>query len=135
MTKPAKEMPIRDNMWPDKAYADLDVGIRFPVRVLHAAGFETCQSCQGGKGHAYDRPTVEMISAGDDAEGFGALAALQAYGLPVADIAIRWPIRHGLPYERLWTITFSKTMEDRANERPMFVRCYRAAPEEGERAA
>ena len=124
-TRP-KEMPIRDMMWPDDSYKSLDVGIRFAVRVLHAAGFETCQSCQGGKGHAYDRPTVEMVSTGDDVQGFGALAALQEYGLPVADIAIRWPIRHGLPYERLWTITFRRTMEDRAEEKPMFVHGYRA---------
>jgi hypothetical protein len=119
-------IPIRDMMWPDESYKGLDAGIRFAVRVLHAAGFETCQSCQGGKGHAYDQPTVEMVSTGDDAEGFGALAALQSYGLPVADIAIRWPIRNGLPYERLWTITFRKPMEDRANDKPGFVYGYRA---------
>lgn len=126
MAKRKKEMPIRDKMWPDKSYDGLDVGIRFAVRVLHAAGFETCQSCQGGKGHAYDRPTVEMRSTGDDSEGFGALAALQVYGLPVADIAIRWPVRNGLPYEKLWTITFRTTMEDRANDKPSFVYGYRA---------
>jgi hypothetical protein len=121
-----QEMPLRDKMWPDAAYRDLDAGIRFAVRVLHAAGFETCQSCQGGKGHPYPDPTIEMVSTGDDAMGFGALAALQAYGLPVADISIRWPVRNGLPYERLWAITFYKTMEDRADEKPMFVCSYRA---------
>jgi hypothetical protein len=119
--------PMRDKMWSDKSYENLDPGIRFAVRVLHAAGFETCQSCQGGKGHAYDRPTIEMISTGSDAEGFGALAALQAYGLPVADIAIRWPVRNGLPYERLWCITFTVAMEDRADHKPMFVCGYRSA--------
>jgi hypothetical protein len=46
----------------------------------------------------------------------------------VADIAIRWPIKNGLPFERLWTITFTATMESRANEKPIFVHCYRAQP-------
>lgn len=126
--KRTKQMPVRDHMWPDVAYKGLDPGIRFAVRVLHAAGLDTCQSCQGGKGHPYDQPTVEMVATGDDARGFGALAALHSYGLPVADIAIRWPIRHGLPYEKLWTITFYKTMEDRAGEVPMFINCYRHKP-------
>lgn len=111
-------------MWPDESYKSLDDGIRFAVRVLHAAGFETCQSCQGGPGHSYDEPTVEMISSGSDAQGFGALAALQSYGLPVNAISIQWPVSNGLPYERNWRITFSKTMEDRANDVPMFISRY-----------
>lgn len=119
-------IPIRDMMASEDWYQKLDKGIRFAVRVLHAAGFETCQSCQGGEGHAYDQPTVEMVSTGDDSQGFGALAELQAYGLPIADISIRWPVRNGLPYERLWCITFRKTMEDRANDKPMFVYGYQA---------
>ncbi len=97
------------------------------MRVLHAAGsLETCQSCQGGKGHAYDRPTIDMVARGDDANGFRALAALVEYGLPVADLAILWNIKHGLPYEKLWRITFSETMDARADEKPMFVCSYRA---------
>jgi hypothetical protein len=105
--------------WPEKSYKSLDPGIRFAVRVLHVAGFETCQSCQGGKGHAYSEPTIEMRALADDAVGFGAIAALQQYGLPVADVSIVWPLRNGLPYEKLWRITFFKTMEDRANEAPV----------------
>ena len=119
--------PIRDLMASDDWYQKLDRGIRFAVRVLHAAGFETCQSCQGGKGHAYDEPTIDMVSTGDDAEGFGALAALQSYGLPVNAVAIVWPVRNGLPYERLWRITFHKAMQERANEKPIFVYGYQAA--------
>ena len=126
--KSIKQMPIRDMMAPDDWYLKLDKGIRFAVRVLHASGFETCQSCQGGKGHAYDHATVDMICTGDDAKGFGALAALQAYGLPVDAIAIVWPVQHGLPYEKLWRITFRRHMEDRANDRPMFVSGYRCDP-------
>ena len=112
---------IRDLVWPEKSYQSLDKGIRFAVRVLHAGGFETCQSCQGGRGHAYDRPTVDLIAGGDDALGFGALAALRNYGLPIADVSIVWPVQNGHPYEKLWRVTFSKTMEDRADEKPSFV--------------
>ena len=108
-------------VWPEKSYRSLDPGIRFAVRVLHAAGFETCQSCQGGKGHAYDKPTVDLRAEADDARGFGALAALRSYGLPIAEVAIVWPVRNGYPYEKLWRITFGKTIEDRADEKPSFV--------------
>ena len=120
------KLPIRDLMWPEKSYQALDAGIRFAVRVLHAAGFETCQSCQGGKGHSYAEPTVEMVATAHDARGFGALEALCDYGLPVSSIAITWPVCDGVPFEKNWRITFSKTMEDRANEKPMFVYGYRA---------
>jgi hypothetical protein len=128
-TKPkmSELAPLRDMMMPEDFYGGLDAGIRFAVRVLHAAGgIETCQSCQGGKGHSYDRPTIDMIATRDDAIGFRALAALADYGLPVADIAILWNVSNFLPYEKLWRITFTKVMEDRANEMPLFVHGYRA---------
>lgn len=123
------KIPLRDMMMSESFYLSLDIGIRFAVRVLHAAGgIETCQSCQGGKGHSYDRPTIDMISTSRDAGGFRALAALVDYGLPVADMAILWNVRDGLPYERLWRITFAKTMESRADEKPIFISSYRAQP-------
>jgi hypothetical protein len=122
---------IKTKVMPDKWYQQLDPGIRFAVRVLHYAGFETCQSCQGGldpkrpdRGHAYPEPTVDMSAGINDADGFAALAALQAYGLPVRGLAIHWPIRNGLPYEKLWRITFRETMEDRADEKPIFTNGY-----------
>jgi len=126
-------MKMKTKMMPEKWYQQLDGGIRFAVRVLHARGFETCQSCQGGddperpdRGHAYDRPTVDLISTGNDVWGFSALAALHDYGLEVRDVSIVWNIKNGLPFERLWRITFWKTMEDRANEKPMFIHGYTA---------
>jgi hypothetical protein len=71
------KMPIRSIIWSDESYLGLDAGIRFGVRVLHAHGIETCQSCQGGEGHCYDRPTIDMVAGADDSEGFRALACLQ----------------------------------------------------------
>ena len=50
-----KAAPVRNHMMPDEWYQGLDKGIRFAVRVLHAAGIaDTCQSCEGGPGHAYE---------------------------------------------------------------------------------
>lgn len=118
------DAPIHDLMWPD--YQGLDKGIRFAVKVLHAAGIETCQSCQGGKGHAYDRPSIDLVALGDDALGFEALAALRNYGLPVSEVSIVWNIENSLPYEKLWRITFFRTMESRSDESPMFVYGYRS---------
>lgn len=122
-----RDGPLRDMMMPEEFYQGLDVGIRFAVRVLHATGgIETCQSCQGGKGHSYDRPTIDLIAGGNDSKGFLALSALADYGLPVSNIAILWNVKNGLPYEKMWRITFDHTMENRANEKPIFVWCYRA---------
>ena len=119
-------MPLRTKIYSEDFYRGLDPGISFAVRVLHAYGFETCQSCQGGDGHSYLEPTVDMVARGDDAEGFGALAALTDFGLPVWGLAIFCKIKNGLPYEKLWRITFSKTMEARANDKPNFFHGYQA---------
>ena len=128
-----RQCPLRDMMMPESFYQGLDPGIRFAVRVLHAAGFETCQSCQGGpdpsrpdRGHAYDHPSVDLVTTSTDAKGFGALYALYEYGLPVWQVSIVWSVKNGLPNEKLWRIEFSKTMEDRANDKPMFIHGYRA---------
>lgn len=106
---------VVDDAW----YARLDSGIRFAVRVLHAAGVETCQSCEGGPGHAYDRPTIDL-PAGNDADGFRALAALVSYGFDVLDVSMIWPVISGLPTERLWRLTLRRAYPERADERPMF---------------
>lgn len=119
-------VPIRDTMESEEFYRGIDEGIRFAVRILHASGFETCQSCQGGAGHACHVPTIDMVATGSDSVGFGALEALYAYGLPVSAVAIIWPVSHGLPYEKNWRITFARTMEDRADEKPGFIYGYRA---------
>lgn len=113
-------------MMPERFYQTLDKGIRFAVRVLHAKGFETCQSCQGGKGHCYREPTIDLISTGDDAWGLAAVSALQDYGISVTDVSITWRIRNGLPCERIWRIQLCQTWEDRANEIPIFIYGYQA---------
>jgi hypothetical protein len=121
-------------MMPEPFYQQLDIGIRFAVRVLHARGFETCQSCQGGadperpdRGHAYNEPTVDLIAGPADAKGFAAVAALQDYGLEVRHVALLWNVRNGLPYEKLWRITLCEMCAERANDVPMFIYSYTAS--------
>lgn len=122
-----KRAPFRNMVMPEKWYRTLDPGIRFPVRVLHAHGFETCQSCQGGKGHAYHDPTIDMLAgASGDTEGIAALGPLAAYGLDVRTISITWSIDSGLPYEKLWRIAFVKPVPERANDKLTFIWSYQA---------
>jgi len=110
----------------EKWYRQLDAGIRFAVRLLHSRGIETCQSCQGGRGHAYDHPTIDLIACADDASGFAAVAALQSHGLTVSELQIVWPMKNGLPYEKLWRVVLLKPCPERANSKPMFVYSYEA---------
>lgn len=117
-----KRGPAYDFVREEAFYQGLDPGIRFAVRVLHAAGFDTCQSCQGGYDHAYDRPTVDLLGHHGDGSGFGAVHALNAYGLPVRDVSILWRIENGLPTEVLWRITFREAMPRRSNDLPSCVR-------------
>lgn len=119
---------LLNKMWAPASYKNLDVGIRFAVKVLHAAGIETCQSCQGGKGHSYKEPTVEIIAGSDDALGFAALHALRQYGLPVAEVSLVWPVMGSLPFEKNWRVTFFKTMEERADDFPSFITAEIARP-------
>ena len=107
-------------MWED--YGGIDAGVRFAVRVLHAATIETCQSCEGGHGHAYAAPTIDMIARADDATGFAALSALTDYGLPVDTLSIVWNVFNGLPFEKLWRVTFRRAMPERADEEPIFIK-------------
>lgn len=120
--------PWRTKMMPDSWYQNLDEGIRFAVLVLHAAGIETCQSCQGGEGHAYHEPTVDLVAGHGDAWGFKALAALEDYGVSVRSVSLVWNISRGLPYEKLWRLVLNRPAKDRADDFPIFVFGYRAQP-------
>lgn len=88
----------------DPQYA-LDAGIRHYVLVLRSDGVETCQSCQGGPGHAYLEPTIEFY--GSKYAGPKAVASALAHGLPVADLRREWNVRDGEMTGPIWTMTFS----------------------------
>jgi len=111
-------------MWED--YSKIDAGIRIAVRVLHAHGIETGQSCQGGEGHSYPEPTVDLWSD-CKTTGFAAVHALMGYGLPVMSFARNWDILDGEVTGPFWRITFRRTMEDRADDELMFVWGWRRA--------
>jgi len=111
----------------DRWYAGLDPGIRFAVRVLHARGIETAQSCEGGDGHAYDRPTIDLDDGSHRPVGFAALAALEDYGLRVRDVSLCYPVDRGLPAECFWRVTLWQPWPERVDERPMFEWRYHAS--------
>jgi hypothetical protein len=120
-------IPLRTKLWADPhAYDGIDEGIRFAVRVLHSRGIETCQSCQGGAGHAYPAPTVDMLAGSNDAAGFMALAYLHAFGLPVVSVSKCWSVSNGEPFEMLWRIEFAHPFPERADEELMFLWGYQA---------
>jgi len=123
VAREAQGVPLRHHMMPDAWYADLDPGIRFAVRVLHAAGgIETSQSCEGGVGHAYPDPTIDLVD--DEGAGLRAVAALTVYGLDVWTLSRVWPIRHGMPCDVLWRVTLRRAWPERADDRPNFVQSY-----------
>jgi len=84
---------------------DLDPGIREAVRLLMSAGIETFESCQGGEGHAYSRPTVRFHGHRD--EGFRALAVALANGFRVVSLCRVWDIIDGEPTGPHWELEFA----------------------------
>src|SRR5688572_685255 len=83
----------------------LDAGIERAVRVLQAAGVETFESCDGAAGHAFSEPTVRFH--GQQSEGYRALAAAMAGGLPVEKLRRTWPVIDGEPTGPCWELTFT----------------------------
>lgn len=82
----------------------LDDGIKKYVELLQHAGIETCESCQGGVGHAFPVPTIRFL--GDRSEGWRALAIAQQADFPLAELRRVWPILDGEPAGPVWEITF-----------------------------
>jgi hypothetical protein len=82
----------------------LDEGIREIVITLIAHGVETCESCQGGEGHAYPEPTVRFEGA--LSEGLRAVSVAIAYGFPVFRLRRTWAINDGMLHGPWWEMTF-----------------------------
>jgi len=83
----------------------LDAGIAPYVQILHGAGIETYESCEGGEGHCFPEPTIRFH--GDRSEGLRALAIAQQHAMPVSSIRRAWPIVDGEPTGPIWEMTFS----------------------------
>ena len=86
--------------------APLDLGIARAVKVLQDAGIETYESCEGGRGHAYPRPTIRFH--GDLGAGWRALGACRTYDLPVRDLARVWVVIEGEPTGPYWQLVFRR---------------------------
>src|SRR5688572_20875213 len=120
---------MKTMMMPDDWYTEkredhwIDAGIRFPLRVIHAAGVSTNQSCEGGSGHAYHVPTIDLD--GDDGAGLIAVAALRGYGIDVSSLARVWLIADGMPSQApIWRVELRRAWPERADNVPMFVHGY-----------
>ena len=109
--------PLHTNVWADEAYAGLDAGIRYPVRLLHAHGIPTCQSCEGGEGHAYDLPSIDMT----EPRAFEAMSVLEVAAVPVRSVLSIWRVEHAVPDARIWRVELHKALPERADDRPMFI--------------
>lgn len=89
-------------------FPSLDPGIARAVRLLHGAGIETHESCEGGPGHAYPEPTIAF--GGQRDEGFRALALALQHSLPVDAVKRVWTVVDGEPTGPVWHMTFWKRM-------------------------
>jgi len=89
----------------------LDPGIARAVKILMENGVDTCQSCQGGPGHSYPEPTVDL--RGGEGAGWKALGVCLDYGLPVLELRRVWTVGRPdrVPDGRpLWQIVFREQL-------------------------
>ncbi len=120
-------IPLRTKVW--KNYDGIDKGIRFAVRVLHSHGIETGQSCEGGDGHAYDHPTVDLAGGARYGDGFAALHFLTLHGLSVETVELVWTVDRGLIADNFWRIVLTEARPDLADHDLMFLWGYQAQPD------
>ena len=85
----------------------IDQGIREAVLILRRAGIETFESCQGGKGHAFDEPTIKFN--GDSWAGYRAFAVAMENGLKVRRIQRAYGVVDGQLEGPWWEIVFYTT--------------------------
>lgn len=93
---------------PEEPAAGLDLGIAYYVNRLRMEfGIETCQACEGGPGHSYPVPIID-IHGNAASEGWRALAACLTLGFPVTEISRHWRVEHGAPVEAIWRLEFAR---------------------------
>lgn len=109
--------PVFTEVRSEKKYADMDPGIRYPVRLLHAHGIPTNESCQGGEGHAFHDPSIVM----QEGRAFEAMNQLERCGIPVREVVSRWSVDDGVPNERSWVVVLRRALPERADDLPMFI--------------
>lgn len=62
-------------------YSLIDTGILPALKILRAFGFDTFESCEGGKGHAFPDPTIKFW--GDEFDCIRAYELCEQFGLNV----------------------------------------------------
>ncbi len=77
--KAGKQKPL-----PKYTLKRLDKGIKQAVIILNNHRFDTYESCQGGKGHAYPEPTIRFH--GTEFDLIKAYEVCKAYGLNVFEV-------------------------------------------------
>lgn len=104
LTLSKEELADADVAWAREHFGSeaLDRGIIRPVRILKEDGVETCQSCEGGDGHCYEYPSVDILG-----QPWRALDLCNTYGLPVHTVSHQFSIREGEPVENVWRLEFS----------------------------
>ena len=90
----------------DEFLDSLDRGIRQYVEILRDNGVETYESCEGGKGHTFSKPTIRFY--GERAEGFRALSIAFQHRLPVLALRRFWQVNDGEPVGPDWEMVFSR---------------------------
>jgi hypothetical protein len=80
----------------------LDPGIVRILRIFKDHGIETCQSCEGGPGHSYEHPTIDVLG-----EPWKALDIANTYAAQVDTVSEIFGIRDGRPVEHFWRIEFN----------------------------
>ena len=90
----------------------LDKGIAPMVEALQAADVETFESCEGGEGHAFPKPTVRFHGYRD--EGFRALAVALLADLHVVALRRVWDVIDGEPTGPDWEMVFAEAAPSRS---------------------
>ena len=80
----------------------LDPLIEPAVKILNNNNITTTQSCQGGFGHAYDVPTVEI--GGNFEEALHAVSLLITYGYKVSRLVSIMNFERNFPTELGWAV-------------------------------
>jgi hypothetical protein len=87
---------------------DVDKGISRYVGIFLRNGIETCQSCEGGPGHAYPEPTIDCY--GGIGSGWAILKVCLDFDLPIMTLCLFWDITDGLPTGPAWRAIFKTKM-------------------------
>ena len=93
----------------------LDAGIARIVQTLQEAGVETFESCQGGEGHVFPRPTVRF--RGTRSCGFVALGIALKNCWPVESLSRLWTVVDGEVTGPYWEIVFRNIRANTSRER------------------